>query len=54
MHSAEVDLFAQLVGKELAFRALTYQEILAAFRRQSAVDRAYLDYFEERYCNTPV
>lgn len=51
-HSQEIDLFAEIVGEELNFRVLTYQEILAALRRDSRVDRDYLDYLEKRYRKT--
>jgi hypothetical protein len=53
LHSAEIDQFTRLVGDELAFRALTYQDLLKDLRQQSNVDRNYLDYLDARYCSPP-
>ena len=52
-HTTEIDLFSQIVGDELAFRALTYQEVLAEIRRQPDIDRDYLEYLEGRYDGPP-
>lgn len=54
LHTAEIDLFARAVGEELSFRALTYQDVLSALRRESQVDRDYLDYLGVRYCGSSV
>jgi hypothetical protein len=53
LHANDIEQFSQLVGDELSFRALTYQEILVALRRQPDVDRDYLEYLEGRYGNFP-
>ena len=50
-HKEEIDLFGKRVGKELRFKALTYQEV---YRRLPADDadpeyRTYLNYLGERY-----
>jgi hypothetical protein len=51
LHSTEFELFSQFAGDELAFRSLTYQELLVEFRRQPGVDLDYLEYLEGRYCD---
>lgn len=50
LHRAEVDRFSALVGPELRFQALSYQELLRRLELSSgAVDKGYLDYLRERY-----
>jgi hypothetical protein len=48
-HRAELERFAQRLGPELDFRALTYQTLFAALSRERAEDRGYLAYLRARY-----
>ena len=50
VHTEEVGQFANLVGAELGFRAITYQQLLLAFQNEQETDPEYLDYLRERYC----
>lgn len=48
-HREELARFADAVAPELAFRATTYQSLLAALAQDACVERAYLDYLRARY-----
>lgn len=48
-HWAEVARFAERVGAELRFRALTYQEVYGRLCTYDVVDPEYLSYLESRY-----
>jgi hypothetical protein len=48
-HRAELERFAARVAGEIELRVLTYQALYAALARDSATDRAYLDYLRARY-----
>jgi hypothetical protein len=48
-HRAEIERFAAAVAPELAFRATTYQSLVAALALDRSVERAYLDYLCARY-----
>ncbi|HEV1993072.1 MAG TPA: hypothetical protein VGR03_01965 [Candidatus Acidoferrum sp.] len=49
-HGAEIKAFADEIGSELDFRALTYQELFSsALRNLGAEHVAYLSYIGERY-----
>jgi hypothetical protein len=48
-HADELDRFAQLVGDELRFQALSYQTLVSRLSRQSGIDGAYLTYLQQRY-----
>ena len=50
VHRAEVQDFASLVGSEVRFRALTYQELYRRLNAQAgAADGEYLAYLGRRY-----
>lgn len=49
-HRRELELFAERVGPELSFKALTYQSLFAALCAQADVDTQYLAYLGARYC----
>lgn len=49
-HYEEISRFRDRVGRELQFRAITYQELFDRLRRSSdSIDRSYLDYLHSRY-----
>ncbi len=49
-HGEEINAFADEIGSELDFRALTYQELFSAARRDLGAEHAaYLSYVGERY-----
>lgn len=49
-HGEEIEAFAEEIGSELDFRALTYQELFSsALRDLGAEDAVYLSYIGERY-----
>jgi hypothetical protein len=48
-HRDELARFAELVGSEIGFASLTYQQLFAALRREPGVDASYLDYLRSRY-----
>ena len=48
-HKDEIECFEQSVGKELNFKALTYQEVYKSIRQSEAAEPNYLDYLECRY-----
>lgn len=50
IHSAEVTRFENLVGQEIRFRALTYQQLFKRLERMARPDdAAYLEYLRARY-----
>ena len=49
MHREEVERFAGLIGDELAFTVLTYQEIYRRLRETRAAEPSYLEYLRARY-----
>jgi hypothetical protein len=49
VHSEEVARFAERVGGELAFQAMTYQDLYAKLAAAPGVDAAYVDYLGSRY-----
>jgi hypothetical protein len=50
IHADEVARFGDLVGKEIKFRALTYQELFKRLDRSATLDDAvYLEYLHARY-----
>lgn len=50
IHSQEVSQFRDLVGEELRFVAITYQELMANLSTERNVDEGYLSYLGSRYC----
>ena len=48
-HKSEVTCFADCVGDEIRFRALTYQEVFDKLRASDQADSEYLDYLRCRY-----
>jgi hypothetical protein len=48
-HAAEIGRFAERIGAELRFRALSYQTLFAALRCEDSLDAEYRDYLERRY-----
>lgn len=48
-HREELTRFSELVGPELNFHAISYQELTAEFSRVPNVDPQYLDYLRQRY-----
>jgi hypothetical protein len=48
-HRDDLARFADLVGPEIGFASLTYQQLFAALRREPGVDASYLDYLRSRY-----
>ena len=51
-HKTEVRRFADRVGEELRFKALTYQEVYARLRASGQAETDYLDYLGARYFNS--
>ena len=51
-HKSEVACFADCVGDEIRFRALTYQEVFDKLRASDQADSEYLDYLRCRYFPT--
>ena len=49
VHADEISQFRQLVGEELRFVALTYQQLLSALGKERDVDPNYLSYLQSRY-----
>jgi len=50
VHCDEIALFAELVGEELRFQSLSYQQVLSSLGREQGVDSVYLSYLGSRYC----
>ena len=48
-HKREVQRFADRVGDEVGFKALTYQEVYARLRASGQAETDYLDYLGARY-----
>ena len=48
-HRGELERFAERVGVEIRFSALTYQDLYRALEADARVDRAYLEYLRARY-----
>ena len=48
-HRSEVERFADLVGDELRFKAMTYQRVYEGLRDSGLAEDEYLDYLGERY-----
>ena len=49
-HGEEIEAFAEEIGSEVDFRALTYQELFSSALRDFGTEHAaYLSYIEERY-----
>jgi hypothetical protein len=48
-HRQELQRFADAVGKEVALRSLSYQELFMALECVPAIDHAYLSYLVRRY-----
>ena len=48
-HGNEIENFRQMVGEELGFMALTYQDLLLRLGREQGVDAGYLSYLQSRY-----
>ena len=51
-HKNEVTRFADHVGSELRFKALTYQQVFHRLKVSEQVEPEYLDYIEARYFNS--
>ena len=51
-HKTEVRRFADRVGEEIRFKALTYQEAYARLRASGQAEADYLDYLGARYFNS--
>ena len=48
-HRREIDLFSELVGDEVGFKWLTYQQVFANLRESGQADADYSDHLETRY-----
>ena len=48
-HKTEIGHFARLVGHELRFKALTYQDVYGKLRASNQADPEYLEYLGSRY-----
>ena len=48
-HRREIDLFNELVGEEVRFRALTYQQVFAKLVESEDADSHFLNYLRDRY-----
>ena len=48
-HRSEVERFASLVGDEIRFKAVTYQEVFDKLKGSGQPDPGYLDYLAGRY-----
>ena len=48
-HRRETDRFDELVGAEIRFKALTYQEVFEGLNDSGQASSEYLDYLETRY-----
>ena len=48
-HRIETDLFGELIGGEIGFQALTYQEVFQRLKGSGQASADYLDYLETRY-----
>ena len=48
-HKREIQSFANRVGEEMRFKALTYQEVYAQLEASNQVDPEYSDYLRARY-----
>ena len=48
-HRIETDLFGELIGDEIGFKALTYQEVFQRLKGSGQASADYLDYLETRY-----
>lgn len=51
VHSEEVSQFAEFVGAESGFKAITCQQIFLSLQNEQEVDSDYLDYLGGRYCS---
>lgn len=51
VHREEVSQFAEFVGAELGFKAITYQQIFLSLQNEQGVDSDYLEYLGGRYCS---
>jgi hypothetical protein len=49
VHREEAKRFDECVGREIAFKALTYQDLFRALRVRRDVDGGYIGYLRERY-----
>ena len=48
-HKREIQTFANRVGEEIRFTALTYQEVYHHLQESDQPDTDYLDYLHRRY-----
>ena len=48
-HKKEIQTFANRVGEEIRFKALTYQEVYAQLEASNQADSEYLHYLRTRY-----
>ena len=48
-HRKEIGLFDELVGAEVRFRALTYQQVFARLSESGQAGAGYIDYLGARY-----
>ena len=51
-HRKEIARFADCVGDEIRFKALTYQEVFGKLKMSGQVDTGYLKYLGTRYFNS--
>ncbi len=51
-HKREIACFADRVGTEIRFKALTYQEVFHKLKVSEQVEPGYLNYLEARYFNS--
>ena len=51
LHIEGVSQFADFIGPELGFKAITYQRLLLSMHKEQGTDSEYLDYLRERYCD---
>ena len=48
-HLREIEFFAERVGDEIGFKALTYQEVFKRLKDSGQANLGYLDYLANRY-----
>ena len=48
-HKREIQSFANRVGEEIRFKALTYQDVYHRLKESDQADSEYLDYLQTRY-----
>ena len=49
VHKNEINLFTDVVGEELRFKAISYQELFRALDESDRVNQDYIEYLRRRY-----